>query len=119
MRSLTEWIGKDDDQRPPPRVRVRVFLAHGGVCHITGRKIRPGDEWDVDHVRALCNGGKNRESNMAPALREPHRGKTADDVALRAKGDRVRAKHLGIQKPRKIRRWRKFNGQIVIAPAER
>jgi 5-methylcytosine-specific restriction protein A len=65
-RSVPEWIGKTDDTPPPPRVRLRVFEAHNGKCHLTGRKIGPADQWDVDHVLALANGGENRESNLAP-----------------------------------------------------
>lgn len=99
-RSVDEWIGKNDDAMPPPRVRLRIFDAHGGVCHISKRKIRAGELWDLDHVIALCNGGENRESNLAPALRDKHREKTADDVKQRAKDDRVRAKHLGTYKPK-------------------
>ena len=94
-RSVPEWIGKTDDTAIPPHVRTRVFVNAGGVCHISKRKIRPGEPWDCDHVLALCDGGENRESNLAPALRDKHREKTADDVALRAKTDRIRAKHLG------------------------
>lgn len=99
-RSVDEWIGKNDDVMPPPRVRLRIFDAHGGVCHISQRKIRAGELWDLDHVIALCNGGENRESNLAPALRDKHREKTADDVKQRAKDDRVRAKHNGTYQPK-------------------
>ena len=99
-RDVPEWIGKTDDTPPPPRVKLRIFERCGGVCHISGRKIRPGDKFDYDHITALCNGGENRESNLAPAIREHHREKTADDVKQRAKDDRVRAKHLGIFKPK-------------------
>lgn len=96
MRSVEEWIGKSDDAAIPPRVRARVFERHGGVCHISGRKILPADAWDCDHIIALINGGENRESNLAPALRDKHREKTADDVRLKSKVNRIRAKHLGI-----------------------
>lgn len=99
-RSVDEWIGKTDNTMPPPRVRLRIFDAHGGVCHISKRKIRAGELWDLDHVLALCNGGENRESNLAPALRDKHREKTADDVKQRAKDDRVRAKHNGTYQPK-------------------
>ena len=34
--------------------------------------------------------------NLAPALAEPHREKSAGDMALKSKIARVRAKHLGI-----------------------
>jgi 5-methylcytosine-specific restriction endonuclease McrA len=94
-REVPEWIGKTDDTPAPPRVRLRVFEAHGGVCHITGQKIMPGDKWELDHIVALVNGGENRETNLAPALSSAHKAKTAQDVAQKAKDRRVRAKHVG------------------------
>lgn len=98
-RATDEWIGKTPDSAIPPRVRLRVFERYGGKCYLSGRKIRPGEPWEIEHVIALCNGGEHRESNMAPALKGPHREKTARDVAEKAKVDRVRKKHLGITKP--------------------
>lgn len=94
-RTVPEWIGKTDDSAIPPRVRLRVFEAHNGICHVSKRKIRAGEAWDCDHVLALCNGGENREANLAPALKEFHREKTRADVALKAKTARVKAKHNG------------------------
>ena len=95
-RAVPEWIGASPDAKVPPRVRARVFLAHEGKCHLSGRIIRPGDRWELDHVRALINGGEHRESNLAPALVAAHRAKTADDVKVKAKVARMRAKHLGV-----------------------
>lgn len=112
-RSVEEWIGATPDAKIPPRVKLRVFEAHDGRCWLTGRKIMPGDLWDMDHKIALCNGGEHRETNLAPALREEHRKKTAEDVKMRAKADRVRKKHLGIHRPKhpmpgsKASRWKK------------
>ena len=97
-RAVPEWVGATDDSRPPARVRLRVFEAHKGICHVSGRKIMPGDVWELDHRVALINGGENRESNLAPALKAAHREKTNADVAEKAKVARVRMKHLGIWK---------------------
>lgn len=105
-RTVVEWIGSTPDTPAPPRVRARIFEAHNGRCHRTGRKIMPGDAWDLDHVKALINGGENRESNLAPILAgKPHKEKTAEDVAEKAKVARMRAKHLRIYpaSPFKIR----------------
>jgi len=99
MRTVDEWIGASPDAAIPKRVRLRVFERDNGICHISGRKIMPGDAWDLDHIVALINGGEHRESNLAPALRDKHREKTAADVAEKARTARVRAKHLGIKKP--------------------
>ena len=118
-RSVTEWIGKNDDAPVPPRVRLRIFERDHGVCHLSRRKIMAGEKWELEHVVALCNGGEHRESNMAPALVAPHKEKTKADRRMKARNDRIRKRHLGIRKPRTITRWRKFNGDIVTAARER
>ena len=105
-RAVPEWVGKTADTKIPPRGKLRVFEEHDGRCHWTGRKILPQDNWDCDHIIALANGGSNRESNLAPILRgKPHKEKTAIDVSLKSKADRIRRKHLGIDKP--PHRWAK------------
>lgn len=122
-RSVPEWIGKTPDAAIPPRVRDRVFHAHNKRCHISGREIRPGDPWDMDHVIALCNwtgeGHGNRESNLAPALRDKHKNKTAEDVAEKAHVSRKRKTHAGIKAKRNIMpgsrdsKWkRRMNGTV-------
>ena len=94
-RSTPEWIGATPDTPVPLRVKLRVFEAHDGRCHRSGRKIMPGDTWQCDHVKALTNDGENRESNLAPILTDEHKAKTAEDVAEKSKVARIRAKHLG------------------------
>lgn len=95
-RAVAEWIGATPDTPVPPRVKLRVFEAFGGACYLSKRKIRAGDKWEIEHVLALINGGENRERNLAPALVAPHAEKTAEDMAIKAKTDRIRKKHLGI-----------------------
>lgn len=121
MRSVPEWIGKTSDTPIPPRVRLRIFEAHGGVCHLSGRRIQAGEPWDCDHIVALVNGGEHRETNLAPALRDKHREKTAFDVAEKSIVRRKRMKSLGIA-PKKGRPLpgskssglkRKMNGEVV------
>ncbi len=99
-RRVPEWIGATDDTRAPDRVRVRVLTAYGERCHWSGRPIRPGDTWELDHVIALINGGENRESNLAPILASEHPNKTRQDVKRKARDARVRKKHLGLSGPR-------------------
>jgi 5-methylcytosine-specific restriction protein A len=95
-RSVAEWIGATPDSIPPDHVKLRIFERHKGVCHIAKRKILGGELWDVEHVKSLRDGGENRESNMAPALRDKHREKTATENSERADANRVKAKHLGL-----------------------
>ncbi|WP_037076166.1 HNH endonuclease [Neorhizobium vignae] len=98
-RSTDEWIAKHDDQKVPDRVKVRVFEREGGICHLTGAKIDPvRDEWDLDHKMALILGGQHRESNLFPALRGPHRKKTAVEMGVKSKIARVKKKHMGLRK---------------------
>lgn len=120
-RSLKEWIGKTDDAHVPPRVRVRVFQRHNGVCHVSGRNIRPGETWDLDHVVSLINGGEHREFNLAPALRAPHKEKTKVEMQEKSRVYHKKAKNLGIslkkKKPMpgsKASGWkRKMDGTVV------
>jgi 5-methylcytosine-specific restriction endonuclease McrA len=100
-RSVTEWIGKTPDSKPPQAVRLRVFDRVHGKCHLTGTKIQPGDKWDLDHIVRLEDGGENRESNLAPALKSPHIEKTAQETKRGRKADRQRARHIGAKPPSK------------------
>lgn len=103
MRTVPEWIGKSPDAKIPRRVRLRVFLDYEGRCWLSGRKIAPGELWDLDHKVALANGGEHRENNLAPALRDKHREKTAADVAEKSATYRKAAKHAGIRPPPQIK----------------
>jgi 5-methylcytosine-specific restriction enzyme A len=121
-RALPEWIGSTPDTKIPPRVKLRVFERNNGICQCgCGAKINAGrgDAWQTDHIIAIVNGGENRESNLRTLLEDCHKPKTAADVAVKSKTYRMRARHLGIRKPRTIRAWRKFDGTIVNAPRER
>lgn len=119
-REVPEWIGKTPDTPAPPRVRLRVFERYNGICYLSGRKIMPGDKWQLEHPLAIINGGENRESNLAPALVEPHKVKTAEDMAQKSKDYRVRAKHNGIKKPsrfpgsRDSKFKKKMDGSVVL-----
>jgi 5-methylcytosine-specific restriction endonuclease McrA len=100
-RSVDEWIGKTPDSRPPKSVLIRIFNRCDGVCHISGRKILPGMPWQAEHIKPLSMGGENRESNLAPALVEPHKEKTAAEAGVRAKADRIAKRHLGLTKSKR------------------
>jgi len=112
MRTVKEWRGKTDNSMPPPSVRLRIFKAHEGRCHLSGVKIRPGDKWDCDHLKALWDGGENRESNLAPALTKYHRVKSAEDQTVQATANRKQRKMLGIRD--KSNSWQQtLNGRPI------
>jgi 5-methylcytosine-specific restriction enzyme A len=98
-RAVPEWIGKTPDTPVPERVQLRVLRAYDYRCYLTGKEIVPGDDWEIEHKHALILGGENRESNLAPALTEPHKRKTAVEMKVKAKIDRLAKKHRGIKKP--------------------
>ncbi|TIN81095.1 HNH endonuclease [Mesorhizobium sp.] len=102
-RAVKEWIGKTDNSKAPPRVCQRVFDRDKGICHFCGQPIqKPHQAHETDHVKAIINGGENRETNLAPIHKKPcHTVKTAADVADKAKVAAVRKKHIGITKPKR------------------
>ncbi|MDE2472825.1 MAG: HNH endonuclease [Bradyrhizobium sp.] len=96
-RSVAEWIGKNDDAVPPPRVRLRVFEKFNQHCAGCGLPLI-GKRWTCDHIKALINDGENRESNLQPlgdACCNPK--KNAADMALKSKSYRVRRRHAGVR----------------------
>ncbi len=100
--------------------RVRIFLEASGICHICHTFIDATKHpWHVEHVTPLWLGGADDESNMRPAHIDCHASKSADEAPQRAKSNRIRARRIGIKKPRSIRQWRRFDGSIVTAPRER
>jgi 5-methylcytosine-specific restriction protein A len=98
-RKVKEWIGKTLESMPPPSIRARIFDRCDGVCHISKRKIVPGDEWHLDHIKSIRNKGENRETNLAVAYGPAHREKTAKENSDGAKADRARIKHIGADEP--------------------
>lgn len=84
------------------RDRLAVWEAHKGVCCTCGVEIDGVREpWIVEHVRALELGGEDSRENMAPAHEACGIEKTRDDHARAAKAKRVKARHLGITRPKR------------------
>lgn len=83
--------------------RIRIFDAAGGICHLCQTKVHVGEPWQVEHVKPLHMGGADDETNMRPAHVHCHAEKSAAENTVRAKTDRVRARHLGIRSPSKLK----------------
>lgn len=98
-RSVPEWIGANPDTAIPRRVKLRIFDAQKGKCAGCERKLGvAGEQIDFDHIKALVNGGENREANLQALCPFCHAPKTKADVAEKSEVNRVKAKHLGFNK---------------------
>ena len=112
-RSTGQWTGKHDDEAIPPRVRLRVFEKHDGICPKCNRKLQFG-RWALDHIVALVNGGQHAENNLQPLSISPcHSDKTKLDVAEKSRSVRKRKGNLGIKKRRKTIPGRRFDGTPI------
>jgi 5-methylcytosine-specific restriction enzyme A len=95
-RSVEEWIGANDDQSIPNRVKARIWLKYDGRCAICTRPIKGSVKPAYDHIVALCNSGQNGEANLQLLCVLCHSIKTGKDVAVKSIDARVRAKHIGL-----------------------
>lgn len=96
-------------------MRTRIFDSTKGICALCKLPIHAerGDKWIVEHLKPLWNGGLDEESNMAPAHQRCSVVKTAGEAPMKAKTDRIRAKHLGIKKRGRTIPGRKFDGTPI------
>lgn len=90
--------------------RAKLFHDKGGICHLCGGKVQPGEAWDVSHPIPLALGGADDESNWDVAHRKCHRVHTAkEDVPRIAKATRQHDRFHGIITPKGTLRGQGFN----------
>ncbi len=99
-RKVPEWIGKTVDIAIPPRVRLRVLERDNNSCAVCHTPIHGGVRWETDHIKAIINGGQNRESNLQTLCKVCHIIKSKGDVAMKAYTAQLKSKHLGLKKSR-------------------
>ncbi len=116
-----------------PARRRRIFSAHDGVCGYCHELIEDGAAFEIDHAVPLALGGTDDDGpNAYPIHGDCHRLKTfgrkggsrlPSDISAIAKAKRLRAKRLGLARPKRScltdPRWvRKVDGTVVPrAPA--
>lgn len=81
--------------------RAKIFLDRGGKCHKCARKLTVGDDWILEHVTALQNGGDNADRNMAVTCVWCLPGKNKEDAGKAAKGRAVATSLIVPNKHRK------------------
>lgn len=81
-------------------LRVRVWQASQGVCHLCGLPVKVGEAWEVEHKKPIWLGGADAEENMGVAHIDCHKGKTKEEAPVRAKTVRIAAKHIGATAPK-------------------
>ena len=97
-------------------MRTRIFDRDGGKCCLCGTNIDvPKQKWILEHIKPLWLGGADDEGNMAPAHFHCAIEKTKEEAPVKAKSDRIRARHIGARKRRRTIPGRKFDGTPVPA----
>lgn len=121
---MNEDVGTTKRKNMTPRMRLKVWENHKGVCKLCGGKIDGVRErWIVEHIIPLALGGEDAEGNMAPAHEGCALAKTfgkSGDIAKAAKAKRAKSKHLGIKISKnplpgsKGSKWKKkIDGSVV------
>lgn len=79
----------------PPHVYAGIVLRQHGRCACgCGEKLQPG-KIHYDHIIPLSMGGKDESENLQALILKHHAVKTSKEATIRAKCDRIRAKHTG------------------------
>lgn len=81
---------------PTPRRKMtkaraaKIFLREQGRCYVCSIKLRVGiDKYQIEHPDPLCLGGSDDDADLRVICDNCHKAKTAQDVAAKAKRDRV------------------------------
>ena len=98
----------------------RALVAGRGdcpICNLCDTPVTPGQPWDESHVGAPAALDGHDTGIAHRKCNRDHGAKVVTPFVAKAK--RMRRRHIGIQKPRTITRWRKFNGDPVIEDRDR
>jgi hypothetical protein len=100
------------------RTKVIAWVRSGGNCEGCTAKLYPG-KYEFHHRLECAFAGTSELDNLQVLCVACHSAITGKRAPVIAKSNRVRAKHIGVKKPRSIRTWKRFNGSPVRAPRER
>ena len=97
---MTQTWTRPEDRRPLTRKQVaELFLAQDGKCPLCKQKLQTKGHVPVDfideHLTPLWRGGSNELPNRGLVCKPCAKVKTSEETSSRAKGYRVRDKHIG------------------------
>lgn len=93
---------RSDDRKRPyrnPFLRKLVYERDGGVCALCGKY---DAKWERDHIVPLWEHGQDNLDNSQTLCRSCHLRKSVGETPIRAKTDRLRARHDLTERRRKI-----------------
>lgn len=97
---MTEDLGTTKRKPLTPTQRLALFERHRGICSLCGNRIRAGEPWIDEHMRALGLAGSNAPENRGIAHKACADAKTYGvngDLARIAKAKRQKMSSLGIK----------------------
>lgn len=101
------------------KVKVAAFDRAKGRCECCTARLGVGNV-EYDHQIPCELGGDASETNCVVLCKTCHRSKTSkNDIPRIAKAKRQKRYAAGVRKPRTIKAWRRFSGEIVYAGKER
>jgi 5-methylcytosine-specific restriction protein A len=101
------------------KIMAAAALRASGHCEICTCRLREGG-FHYDHRIPDALGGEPTLDNCQVLCRSCHGSKTTKrDIPTISKSKRNFNKAHGIKKPRSLRSWRRFSGEIVYATRER
>jgi 5-methylcytosine-specific restriction endonuclease McrA len=111
---------------PGTLVLLRLYDKQDGLCACgCGTRMNlDTDQIDRDHIKALKDGGENRESNLQLLLRRHHVTKTNAENIARGVANRHKAKAFKHQQPASFQTNRngkfkkRMDGTVVLRSAE-
>jgi 5-methylcytosine-specific restriction endonuclease McrA len=90
-------------RRFSPKERAEIFAAADGKCANCRRRIRPGEDWDIDHSLALSRGGNNDDVQVLCEF--CHGAKTSDDLSEASKMKRTYVRQNVPARFRRSKSW--------------
>ena len=104
---MVEWRLPEDRKRLSKKEWTELFIKQDGRCGSCGQRlvIKGANEveiWD-EHLQPLSIGGLNDLANRQLWCKLCSSIKTAEEAPIRAKSNRIRAKHIGAPKAQNSR----------------